>query len=177
MVWWLTKRGLPGDGAPPEDEGLGVIKRYYNGVASSPTTICCSALALALAGIVGATEPAPPEPPSLFPLRPAWTLALTSSLAAPPAFDGSRGYFPLEGDRLAAHDLDTGDELWLMPARTQSRPATGEGLVFIAEPEALAALRETDGSEAWRLPLTERLATPLVWDNGWLMAATASGTL
>ena len=42
-----------------------------------------------------------------------------------------------------------------MPARTQSRPAAGEGLVFIAEPEALAALREADGSEAWRLPLTE----------------------
>ena len=64
-----------------------------------------------------------------------------------------------------------------MPARTQSRPAAGEGLVFIAEPEALAALREADGSEAWRLPLTERLAAPLVWDNGWLIAATASGTL
>ncbi len=127
--------------------------------------------------IVGATGPAPPEAPALFPLRPVWTLALTSSLAVPPAFHGSRGYFPIDGDRLAAYDLDTGEELWRMPARTQSKPAAGEGLVFIAEPEALAALREADGSEAWRLPLTERLAAPLVWDNGWLIAATASGTL
>ena len=47
-----------------------------------------------------------------------------------------------------------------MPARTQSRPAAGEGLVFIAEPEALAALREADGSEAWRLPLTEASRRP-----------------
>ena len=154
-----------------------MIKRYYNGVAAPRTTICCSALALTMVAIVGATEPAPPEAPALFPLRPVWTLALTSSLAVPPAFHGSRGYFPIEGDRLAAYDLDTGEELWLMPARTQSKPAAGEGLVFIAEPEALAALREADGSEAWRLPLTESLAAPLVWDNGWLIAATASGTL
>ena len=95
----------------------------------------------------------------------------------PPAFHGSRGYFPIDGDRLAAYDLDTGEELWRMPARTQSKPAAGEGLVFIAEPEALVALREGDGSQAWRLPLAERLAAPLVWDNGWLIAATDSGTL
>ena len=155
-----------------------MIKRYYNGVASPRTTICCSALALTMAG-VGRRDATPrqPEPPALFPLRPVRTLALTSALAVPPAFNGARGYFPIEGDRLAAYDLDTGEELWMMPARTQSRPAAGEGLVFIAEPEALAALREADGSEAWRLPLTERLAAPLVWDNGWLIAATASGTL
>jgi outer membrane protein assembly factor BamB len=127
--------------------------------------------------IVGATEPAPPEAPALFPLRTAWTLALGPSLAAPPAFNGSRAYFPSEGDRLGAYDLDTGEELWMMPVRTQSKPAVGEGLVFIAEPEAVAALRESDGSEAWRVPLTERLVAPLVWDNGWLIAATANGAL
>jgi len=127
--------------------------------------------------IVGATGPARPETPALFPLRTVWTLALTSPLAAPPAFSGSRAYFPIEGDRLGAYDLDTGDELWMMPARTQSKPAAGEGLVFIAEPETLAAFRETDGSEAWRVPLTEGLAAPLVWDNGWLIAATTSGAL
>jgi outer membrane protein assembly factor BamB len=130
-----------------------------------------------MAGVGTATGSAPAEPPKLFPLRLARTLALTSALTVPPAFNGTRGYFPIEGDRLAAYDLDTGEELWVMPARTQSRPAVGDGLVFIAVPEALAALRETDGAEAWRLPLTDRLAAPLVWDNGWLIAATASGTL
>jgi outer membrane protein assembly factor BamB len=128
-----------------------------------------------MVAIVGATGPAPPPPPELFPLRTVWTLTLTSSLAAPPAFNGSRAYLPIEGDRLGAYDLDTGEELWMITVRTQSKPAAGEGLVFIAEPEALAALRETDGSEAWRVPITERLAAPLVWDNGWLIAATASG--
>ena len=130
-----------------------------------------------MAGGGGAMEPAPLEPPRLFPLRLVRTLALNSALSMPPAFNESRGYFPIEGDRLAAYELDTGKELWTVPARTQSRPAAGEGLVFIAQPEALAALRETDGSEAWRLPLTDRLAAPLVWDNGWLIAATASGSL
>src|SRR4029077_15653139 len=133
--------------------GLGVIKRYYNGVAAQRTTICCSALALTMVAIVGATRPALPETPALFPLRTVWTLGLTSSLAAPPAFTRSRAYFPIEGDRLGAYDLDTGAELWMTPVRTQSKPASGEGLVFIAEPEALVALRETDGSEAWRVPL------------------------
>jgi len=130
-----------------------------------------------MAGGGGAMEPAPLEPPRLFPLRLVRTLALNSALSMPPAFNESRGYFPIEGDRLAAYELDTGKELWTVPARTQSRPAAGEGLVFIAQPEALAALRETDGSEAWRLPLTDRLAAPLVWDNGWLIASITSGTL
>ncbi len=127
--------------------------------------------------VAGPQPPEPLEPPALFPLRLVRTVALASELAVPPAFNGARGYFPLEGDRLAAYDLDTGEELWMKPARTQSRPATGEGLVFIAEPEALVALHEADGADAWRLALTERLAAPLVWDNGWLIAATASGSL
>jgi outer membrane protein assembly factor BamB len=154
-----------------------VIKRYYNGVAAPRTTICCSALALTTVVIIGATGPASPVIPALFPLRPVWTLALTSSLAVPPAFHGSRGYFPIDGDGFAAYDLDTGEQVWRTSARPQSKPAAGEGLVFIADTEALAALRDTDGSEAWRFPLVERLAAPLVWDNGWLIAATESGTL
>src|SRR5688572_25283630 len=132
MVWWLTKRGLPRRRAPPEDERLGVIKRYYNGVAAPRTTICCSALALTTVVIIGATGPASPVIPALFPLRPVWTLALTSSLAVPPAFHGSRGYFPIDGDGFAAYDLDTGEQVWRTSARPQSKPAAGEGLVFIA---------------------------------------------
>ena len=151
-------------------------KRYYNGVAAWRTTICCSALALATVGLVGAT-PSTPEPLDLFPLRTVWTLTLSAPITAPPLFSGLRAYIPIEADRLGAFDLETGNELWVLPARTLSQPAAGDGLIFIAEPGALAAFRETDGAQVWRQPFTEHLATPLVWDNGWLIAAATPGTL
>ncbi len=62
-------------------------------------------------------------------------------------------------------------------ARIASQPAAGDGLVFIAEPETLSAVREVDGSVAWRLPLPGPLAAPLAWDNGWLIAAATPGTI
>jgi outer membrane protein assembly factor BamB len=113
----------------------------------------------------------------LFPTRVAWTLALNNSLTAMPALAGSRGYFPLEGDRLAAYDLTTGTLLWVASARPRFQPAVGDGLVFLVEPEALTALREQDGTLAWRLPFADRLAVPLVWDSGWLVAGASSGTI
>lgn len=125
----------------------------------------------------GAAGQTPAGTLALFPLRTVWTLALNGSLAAPPAFNGSRGYFPIEGDLLAAYDLHSGQQHWLVSARAQSKPAAGDGLLFVVEPGALAALREADGSEAWRLPFVEPLAAPLVWDNGWLIAAPASGSV
>src|SRR6185295_19077552 len=88
-----------------------------------------------------------------------------------------RGYFPIDGDRLAAYDLQSGTLRWLVPARVQSQPAVGDQLVFVVEPEQLTALREDSGAVAWQIPFTERLATPLVWDNHWLVAATVTGSV
>jgi outer membrane protein assembly factor BamB len=139
------------------------------------TTICCSALALTTVGLVRAA-PSESEPLALFPLRTLWTLTLSGPLAAPPLFSGSRAYIPLEFDRLGAFDLETGEEQWVLPARTLSQPTAGDGLVFIAEPGGIAAFRESDGIQIWRRPFFEQLATPLVWDGGWLIAATTTGT-
>jgi outer membrane protein assembly factor BamB len=104
-------------------------------------------------------------------------VALNGSLTAPPVFSGQRGYFPLDEGRLAAHDLADGKPLWVAMARIASQPAAGDGLVFIAEPETLSAVREVDGSVAWRLPFPGPLAAPLAWDNGWLIAAATPGTI
>ena len=52
--------------------------------------------------------------------------------------------------------------------------AAGGDLLFIVEPERLTALRTGDGSIAWQLPFAETLVVPPVWDNGWLIAATAA---
>ena len=121
--------------------------------------------------------PAAPKPPALPPFRIAWTVALNGSLTAPPAFSGQRGYFPLDEGRLAAYSLADGKSLWVAMARIASQPAAGDGRVFIAEPEALSAVREADGSVAWRVPFSGPLAAPLVLDNGWLIAAVRSGTI
>jgi outer membrane protein assembly factor BamB len=102
---------------------------------------------------------------------------LDGSLTAPPLFSGQRGYVPLDEDRLAAYDLADGKRLWVTSARLAWQPAAGDGLVFIVEPETLTAVRELDGLVAWRVPFTTALAAPLVWDNGWLIAAARSGTM
>jgi outer membrane protein assembly factor BamB len=139
------------------------------------TTICCSAVALTLVGCaVTATAPASP-PLALFPVRTVWTLALNQALAAPPAYSRTLGFFPVDGDQLVAHDLSDGSRRWTVPTRTRSAPATGDGLVFLVEPDSVTALSEADGAVKWRRPLAEALAVPLVWDNGWLIAGAESG--
>ena len=105
------------------------------------------------------------------------TFTLDAGLSAPPAFKDARGYLPLEGGRLVALDLVGGRELWTATVRVAAEPVAGEGLVFVAEPDALTALREEDGAVAWRFPFAEALAVPLVWDNGWLIAANTTGSI
>jgi outer membrane protein assembly factor BamB len=116
-------------------------------------------------------------PLSLFPLQPIWTLALNAQLAvgAAPAFEGARGFFPLEGHRIVAYDLERGERLWIADASPAATPAVGGDLLFVSEPGGLAALRLADGSVAWRLPFPDALAVPPVFDNAWLVVATVPG--
>ena len=106
---------------------------------------------------------------------PVWTLSLGSQLTVPPAYDATRVYFSLDGDRIAAYDIASGERVWLATARPQMQPITGDGLLFIVEPDALTALSVSDGSVTWQLPFTEKLAVAPVWDNGWLVLSTAIG--
>ena len=116
-------------------------------------------------------------PLSLFPVTAAWTIALNNATTAPPAYDGTRGYFPIEGNRIAAYDLTRGTLLWVASASSTMGPAAGDGLIFLAKPGTLAALSATDGSTAWEVPFADALAVPLVWDNGWLVAATSASAI
>jgi outer membrane protein assembly factor BamB len=70
-----------------------------------------------------------------------------------------------------------GTLLWIAGSRPLSAPAAGEGLVFFVEPEGLTALRQTDGTLAWRHPFGDPLSGPLVWDNGWLLAGASTGSI
>ena len=120
---------------------------------------------------------AQPRGPSPLALRPLWTLRLGAALSAPPAFAGTRAYVPLGGDRIDAFDLEKGAQLWSVKAGVLTRPAVGDGLVFLDTTGALLALRESDGGEAWRLAITDPLATAVVWDIGWLITQTRSGVV
>ncbi len=114
-------------------------------------------------------------PVPLFPVRTAWTLALNNRLTVPPVYSGSHAYFAIEGDRLVAYELERGRQEWIASVRAELQPAVGDGLIFIAQPTSLTALRTTDGSIAWHLPALGELSVPPVWDNGWLVLATRTG--
>jgi outer membrane protein assembly factor BamB len=116
--------------------------------------------------------------PSVFPLRTIWTLPLNRATAAPPSFDGSKGFFPIAGGQLVAYDLAKGVRLWIADIATAVQPAVGDGLVFIATSTDIVALGQADGVERWRLALAGgELSAPLVWDNGWLIAASDAGNI
>jgi outer membrane protein assembly factor BamB len=143
------------------------------------TTRCCSAVALLALGSPtplaqsGGAENDPVAARSLFPVRPLWSLPLNNQLAVAPVYDDRQGYFAIERDRIAAYELNTGTRTWLVSASPVMPLAAGEALVFVVEAEALRALRADDGSTAWSVPFAEALAAPPVWDNGWLVVATA----
>jgi outer membrane protein assembly factor BamB len=136
-----------------------------------------------------ATGPAPfPSPPvqkrkidktptPLLPLQTIWTLALNNPLTFAPAYDKTLAFFPLAGDRLVCYDLVSGKQQWLVDAATQADPVAGGDMVFLVEPDGLAARRASDGAVEWRLPFAEPLAVHPVWDNGWLVAATKTGAI
>jgi len=109
---------------------------------------------------------------ALMPVRALWTLPLNNDLSAPPAFDDSHGFFPIDGDRIVAYMLTTGTQKWIVEGKPLFEPVAGHQLLFVVEAGTLTARRTPDGSIAWRLPLSDELATAPAWTNGWIVLAT-----
>ena len=141
------------------------------------TTRCCSAVALTIVVTSPAVSKPDPKQPSLFPLTTVWTLPLNAALTAPPAYQGTRAFFPIEGGRIVAYDLALGTQMWMAAVPTAIEPAASPDLLFVVQADRLVALRIADGSPAWQRPLAETLAAPPVWDNGWLVVATIDGSV
>jgi outer membrane protein assembly factor BamB len=106
-----------------------------------------------------------------------WELPLNNLLLATPAFKNDRGYFPIGDGQLAAYDVRQGTLLWIAPVHAQFEPILGENLIFVVESNAVVALRDDTGVEAWRVALDEPLSAPLACHNGWLVATAASGAI
>lgn len=141
------------------------------------TTRCCSAFALIAVTTIASAEPPRAGPLGLFPVGIAWDLPLNNILRVGPAFENDRGYFPIDGDRIAAYDIRNGTLLWIAPGQPQFEPTVGDDLLFEIEPDAIVALRTDTGVEAWRYPLREALSAPLAFSHGWLIATGVSGVV
>ena len=84
----------------------------------------------------------------------------------------------MDGNRLVARDLADGAEVWRVSAIGHARSRPPAKICCSSSNRARSSrLREADGSVAWERSFPETLAAPLVWDNGWLIAATTSGTV
>jgi len=116
-------------------------------------------------------------PPSLTPADTQWGLSLNNPLIVAPAYEGTRAFFAIDGDRLMAYDLVAGTQEWIVDARPLLQPVAGDGLLFILERETLRALRVADGSVAWQIPFSDPLVVHPVWDNGWLIVASNRGEI
>jgi outer membrane protein assembly factor BamB len=157
-----------------------------------PTTICCSAVALitALTTPIHAQNTTAPRravkqthssddktPLSLFPLMPAWSLALNNAITAPVGFRDKYAVFALENEQLAAYDLESGARLWLKNVDTTIQPAIGASAVFVSTDDALMALSIEDGSTIWTRESNDELAVAPVVAGDDLIVATADGDI
>jgi outer membrane protein assembly factor BamB len=118
--------------------------------------------------------PAAP-PPASFDAR--WVTAFETAPSARPGFDANTAYVPLTGGQLVAVDLDRGTIRWKIEVTTPFTPATGGGLVFIVNGQAIEALDAASGAVRWQTPLPGGASGPLYFDTGWLLASTTAGDL
>ncbi len=146
-------------------------------MAATRTTRCCSAVALVASLTAAAAAKVDRTPPQLFPVQKVWTLALNNQFTLAPTFDDTRAYFSIEGDRIVCYDTASGTQRWLVDARPQMEPVAGGDRLYYIEPGLITARNAADGSISWQLPFAETLAVQLVWDNGWLVAATSGGSI
>jgi len=72
--------------------------------------------------------------------------------------------------------LASGELAWSLEFASLHAVAAGDGLVFLSVPAAIQALAAGDGSVRWRLPVEGRVASPMLWDQGWLVAVSDAGT-
>ena len=118
-----------------------------------------------------------PEPMSLVPVRPIWTLALNSHLVVPPAYDSAHVFFAVENNLFAAYELVTGKRLWMVEARPIFQGVVAAGALILPEADAITALHADDGTPAWRVALHEPLATRLTAADDSIFAITKRGTV
>jgi outer membrane protein assembly factor BamB len=160
------------------------VSRYYSVVRALRHTICCS-LALALGALPASSarhrQEAPDSPAArpllYFPLANVYSVALSAVPAVPPAFDATSAYIAMANGQLSAFSLADGKARWTIEQKASAGLAAGRDLLFVSEGSDLHARIATSGELKWRTSLGAKVTAPLVWDAGWLIAATEAPEL
>ena len=133
-------------------------------------------LPLLAAGAAGAQEDRR-EPSTLLPLEELWTTVLPAPPAAAPLHDAGRLYVPLRDGQMLAIGVRDGAVVWETMQGVRSGPTLGGGLYYAPTANTLSALDLESGVVVWEVPLRAPLSAPLVWNNGWLIAALENRAL
>lgn len=116
-----------------------------------------------------------PFPTPLVAAEQVWRLTLGVPPAAGGAIDADRVYIPMRDALLVAIERETGVLQWIREVNTTLPPAAANGLVFVADHDAIRGLDAVTGEDRWRQPMTQPVAAPLTWDTGWLIAVVQPG--
>lgn len=156
---------------------LDATTRYSGG--DRPIARAVLALLLTLPSAPRAAQDVRADPTSerIVALDPRWAASFATAPSAPAGYDQQFAYVPLKDGAMIAIDLTDGRVVWRVPFDTIFTPATGDGLVFAGSEGHVTAFEQRSGAAQWQSPLPGRLAAPLYWDTGWLIASTDSGDL
>ena len=124
---------------------------------------------------VGARAQAKPAPSTLLPMEPLWTAptVLSAAPAAPPVYDAGHIFVALRDGHVTAVNVADGDVVWevVHPDPVVGELAVGGALLYVASRDKLQGLETATGQTRWSIPIEAPLSAPLVWNNGWLIAA------
>jgi outer membrane protein assembly factor BamB len=110
-----------------------------------------------------------PEPPSTV----WWTVALPAGANGPPVIAGDHVYVARLPGTVAAYRIVDGKEAWATDIVPDQPLAVDADLVIVASGDRLHALRGSDGTQVWQIPVGA-LTAPLLAKDGWVIAASAT---
>jgi outer membrane protein assembly factor BamB len=150
-------------------------------VGCAATTICCGVaigvslfLPQALPPVEQVVPPVPAPPPAATPApsavvyESAWQKTIESDAALQIATGATHVFVAGAKARLTAFAAADGAEAWAKELPSETRLATGDGLVFVVSGGKLHALAETTGAERWSASVAGPTTGP-VWSQGFVV--------
>lgn len=116
-----------------------------------------------------------PLPAPVVAAEQAWRVTLGVLPTAGGAMDEARVYIPMQDALLIALDRETGVLQWIREINTAVPPIVADGTVYVAAHDGIRALDAVTGKDRWQTPLTAKIAAPMTWDTGWLIAMVEPG--
>lgn len=104
-------------------------------------------------------------------------MTFEATMSVAPILDEDQVYVTLPDGIVQAHRLLTGRLAWAAPFNPVVPATTGDGFLYLAEADSVAAIDRDSGQVRWRLPLTAKPSCRPVWDEGWLLIALETGDL